>query len=77
MGQSRRVQAHTGDLGTGRGEAGPVAGSTNIRVQHVFFLLNLKSFDFTGLRQLENINKMLISESDLIKNPLLIARFLK
>lgn len=39
------------------------------------FLLNLKSFDFTGFRWLENINKMLITESDLIKNPLWIARF--
>lgn len=40
------------------------------------FLLNLKSFDSTGLRQLENINTMLISQSDLIKkNPLLMARF--
>lgn len=61
-------------LGTGRGRLDVWRALLTFFCAMVF-LLNLKSFDFTGLRWLENINKMLISESDLIKNPLWIARF--
>lgn len=52
--------------GRGRGE-GDVWQALLTFVCGMVFLLNLKSFDSTGLRRLENINTVLISESDLIK----------
>lgn len=58
-----------GDLGgcKHRLEGGNVWQALLTFVCGMVFLLNLKSFDSTGLRRLENINTMLISESDLIK----------
>lgn len=55
-------QAQTGDRGRGH-----MWQALLTFVCGMVFLLNLKSFDSTGLRRLENINTMLISQSDLIK----------